>query len=350
MAKLPIISSLIAGMFLAACSGPAPDGVTADEASSGEVNVYSARHYDADLALYEQFTEETGIKVNLLEGNSDELIARMKAEGDLSPADLLVTVDAGRLWRAVEADVLTPLGDEALLNRVPDAFRHPDNLWIGLTKRARVIVYNEANGRPEGIDTYADLADPSLNGQVCIRSSSNIYNISLMASLIAREGEEAAENWARGVVSNFARRPQGNDTAQLRAVAAGECGVTLANTYYIGRLAASDAEADRALAEQLGIIYPNQDTTGTHVNISGAGLTKYAPNRENALKLLAFLTRDDIQTAISAGNNEYPVVPGAPVAPQVQALGEFVEDDLNVDALGRYQNAAVRAFDRAGWE
>lgn len=344
--------SLTLCLGLAAC-GPSETETASDTPAradpAGVVNVYSARHYDSDRAIYDAFEAETGIKVNLLEGESDQLIQRLVNEAEFSPADLLITVDAGRLWRAVEADVFQPLQDETLMERVPASFRDEDGLWFGITKRARVIVYNKEEGAPEGLTSYEDLADPAYAGEICMRSSTNIYNISLLASIIERDGAEAAQSWAEGVVSNFARPPQGNDTSILRSIAAGECGLSLANTYYIARFAASDNAELRDVYDNVGILFPNQDTSGTHVNVSGAGLTKHAKNRENAIALLHYLTREDIQTDFSSGNNEYPINPAAETAPQVLGLGEYVEDDLHVTALGTNQTEAVMVFDRAGW-
>ena len=343
----------IAVFAVAACSPTEKTGADktspTPEATAGSVNVYTARHYDSDLALYEQFTKETGIKVNLLEGNSDQLIQRLENEAEFSPADVLITVDAGRLWRGVEKGIFQPLNDPDLMARVPENVREANGLWIGLTKRARVIVYNKEVGAPDGLTTYDDLAKPAFEGEICMRSSANTYNQSLLASIISHEGVEKAEAWTKAVVNNFARPPQGNDISLLKAVAAGECRLTLANTYYIARLGASSDPADRAVYDKLGIIFPNQDTTGTHVNISGVGLAKYAPHRENGLKLIEFLSRDDIQTAFSAGNNEYPAVTGVEAASQVLALGSFRPDDLDVTRLGQNQAEAVKVFDRAGW-
>ncbi|MEM9232745.1 MAG: Fe(3+) ABC transporter substrate-binding protein [Pseudomonadota bacterium] len=318
--------------------------------SAQEVNLYSSRHYDTDLALYEEFTEKTGIRVNRLEAGADALIERISAEGEFSPADILITVDAGRLWRAEQADILSSVDSELLNERVPENLRHPENLWFGLSKRARIIIYNKAAGQPEGLATYADLADPSLRGKVCIRSSSNIYNLSLMAAMIEHEGAEAAEAWAKGVVANFARPPQSNDTGQIRAVASGECEVSVVNTYYLARLAASDDADNRALFEAVGVIFPDQDGRGTHVNISGAGVLKNAPNRENAIRFLEYLTEESAQSYFANGNHEYPVVEGVKGTSAVQSLGDFIEDEVDATALGRNQAEAVRVFDRAGWQ
>ncbi len=317
--------------------------------ASEELNIYSARHYDTDLMLYERFTEETGIKLNLIEGKSEELLARLAQEGEFSPGDVLLTVDAGRLWRAEEAGLFAPVTSSVIDERVPSHLRHPEGLWFGISKRARVVIYNKDAGVPEGLTTYADLADSALKSQVCVRSSSNIYNISLLASIVAHEGAEAAEAWTEGVVANFARAPQGNDTAQIRAVAAGECRVGIANTYYVARLMRSDDEADKAVAEKIGVIFPEQETRGTHVNISGAGLLAHAPNKENAIRFLEFLTSDWAQNVLADGNNEYPVVTDLEVEGPVATLGTFKEDEINASALGENQSLAIRIYDRAGW-
>ena len=320
----------------------------ASEEAAGEVNVYSARHYDTDLALYERFTEQTGIDVNLIEGNSDGLIERIGNEGELSPADMLITVDAGRLWRAQQQGVFQPVASELLNERVPAHLREPGGHWFGLSKRVRVVVYNKAAGLPDGLADYEDLADERLRDKVCMRSSGNIYNLSLLGSLVEHHGEEAAEAWAKGVVANFHRSPQGNDTAQLRAVAAGECGVSVANTYYIGRLLGSEDADDRAVADAVGVLFPNQDDRGAHVNISGAGVAKHAPNRANAVKFLEYLTSDFAQRLFAEGNNEYPVIGDA--SGPIAGLGAFKEDAVNAAVLGTNQALAVRIFDRAGWQ
>jgi len=324
--------------------------IAASAAQAQELNIYSSRHYDTDQALYDGFTEATGITVNLIEAAADELIARLVAEGENSPADLLITVDAGRLWRADDAGLFQPVSSEILEARIPEYLRHPDDHWFAFSKRARVIVYNVADGIPEGLDTYEDLADPAYRDMVCIRSSSNIYNQSLLASIVASEGVEAAEAWAEGVVANFARDPQGNDTAQLRAVAAGECPLGIVNTYYIGRLIGSDDADDRAVGEQLGVIFPNQGGRGTHVNVSGAGVLASAPNPDSAIAFLEYLTTEDAQIYFASGNNEYPVVEGVAVPGPIASFGTFDEDSVNANALGANNAEAVRIFDRVGWQ
>ena len=312
-----------------------------------QVNLYSARHYDTDFTLYDTFTQRTGIKVNLIEGGSDALIERIANEGEYTPADLLITVDAGRLWRAQERGIFQPVRSEVLEQRIPAHLREPGGHWFGLSKRARVIVHAKDSPLADAVARYEDLADAALRGTICMRSSSNIYNLSLMASLIDALGATAAEEWARGVVANFARPPQANDTGNLAAVASGECGLTLANTYYVGRWLASSDEADQRMAERIGIVFPNQDGRGAHVNISGAGVTRHAPNRDNAVRFLEYLTSGFAQKVFAEGNNEYPVV-GETSGP-ITALGTFKEDGISAGLLGRNQSEAVRIYDRAGW-
>lgn len=318
--------------------------------SSGEVNVYSGRHYDSDRVLFDQFEEETGIKVNLIEAGGDALIERIAREGEATPADLFITADAGILWRGEQRGIFQAIEDDAILSRVPANLRDNEDLWVGVSKRARIIIFNKEQGLPEGLATYEGLADPALSGMVCIRSSSNIYNQSLLASIITRLGEEAAETWAKGVVANFARKPQGNDTAQIKAVADGQCRVAVVNSYYVARFVGAEDDEANAIGEKIGVLFPNQETSGTHVNVSGAGLTKFGPNSDNAEALIAFLLRDDSQQVFALGNNEYPIVDGVSASGPVGALGDFKEDDLPVASLGENQAAAVRIFDRAGWQ
>ena len=316
--------------------------------SAQEINIYSARHYDTDMALYEEFTRRTGIAVNLIEGGSDALIERIVNEGEFTSADMLITVDAGRIWRAQQKAIFQAVSSDILATRIPENLRHQDGFWFGLSKRARVLVYNKTRGLPVEVQNYEDLANPRLKGQVCMRSSSNIYNLSLMSSMIEAGGAEQTEAWAKAVVGNFARSPQGNDTAQLRAVAAGECGVTVANTYYLGRILGSEDPKNKEIASKLAVIFPNQNNRGSHINISGAGITKHAPNAANALKFLEYLTSDFAQKLFAEGNNEYPILGETTGA--VATLGVFKEDDLDVQVLGQLQNQAVRIYDRAGWQ
>jgi len=320
-------------------------------AAAQELNLYSSRHYDTDERLYSQFEERTGITVNRIEGKADELIARIEAEGANSPADVLLTVDAGRLWRADQAGLFQPVDSEVLAQRIPTELRHPDGHWFGFSTRARIIYYDQGEIDPELVQTYADLARPELEGEVCIRSSSNIYNLSLMASLIEHLGPEAAEEWAAGVVENFARDPQGGDTDQIRAIAAGACGVSLGNHYYFARLMRSDDPADQEVVEEVGWVFPNHDGRGTHVNISGAGMLANAPNPDAAVAFLEYLASDEAQRWLANGNNEYAVVAGVELDnPALERLGDFEADDLDVAVLGQNQTQAQILFDRAGWQ
>ncbi|MEM9086625.1 MAG: Fe(3+) ABC transporter substrate-binding protein [Pseudomonadota bacterium] len=339
-----LILGASAALFAVTACAPSEEESLEDVEITGEVNLYSSRHYDTDLALYDDFTRATGIKVNRIEAGADALIERIVSEGEYSPADLLITVDAGRLWRAEEAGVLSAVESNLLDERVPESLRHPDGLWFGLSTRARVIIYNKEKGAPEGLTSYADLADPAHKGEICMRSSSNIYNISLLSSVIAHAGEEAAQDWANGVVANFKRPPQGNDTSNIEAVANGECGLSVVNTYYLARYAGDDG-----LLNKIGVIFPNQDGTGTHVNVSGAGVTKNAPNRENAIRFLEYLTETQAQEYFANGNNEYPVVEGVAPTSVIAGLGDFTADTLNTATIGQGQTKAVEIFDTAGW-
>ena len=336
------------GFVLALAAFLSPPAAAA-AAAQGVVNVYSARHYDTDDAVYAAFTEETGIEVRLIEGDSDALLARLKAEGELSPADVFITVDAGRLHRAVEQGVFRETDSETLDGRVPANLRHPDGLWFGLTKRARVVVFDPDRIGREEVDTYAELADPSLGDRLLVRSSGNVYNQSLVAALIERLGPDGALAWCEGVVANLARKPQGGDRDQVRAVAAGEGDAAVVNHYYFARMLAGDDPDDRAAAEGLELVFPDQDGEGTHVNVSGAGVVKNAPNPENAVRFVEFLTSDATQRAYAAGNYEYPVVEGVPTAAVLESFGDFEADDLNAAVLGDNNAEAVRVMDRAGW-
>ncbi len=339
------VTAAVLGLALSVFSAAA--GFAADE-----VNIYSSRHYDTDERLYTDFTEATGIRVNRIEDNADVLIQRIRREGRNSPADLLITVDAGRLWAAEEAGLLQPVSSETLETRIPPAVRHPDGLWFGFSKRARVIFYDKERVDPAGLQTYAGLADPQYKGLVCTRSSTNVYMLSLMGSIIHHRGADAARAWAEGVWANRPREPQGGDLTQLRGIVSGDCAITVGNTYYFARAIRRDV---RGLSHpedtsKIGIVFPNQESTGTHVNISGAGVLANAPNRENAVRFLEYLTSESAQAYFSAGNDEYPVVPGAPVADNVASLGTFTEDDLNLRVLGENQAQAQRIYDEVGFK
>jgi len=322
----------------------------AGQAEAPELNLYSERHYQTDEALYDRFTELTGIRINRLEGKGDQLIERIRSEGANSPADVLITVDAGRLWRAEEAGLFQPVESAVLEERIPANLRHPDGLWFGFSTRARLIFYNKEE-IPEGaIASYEDLADPRWKGRVCIRSSGNVYNQSLLGALIAADGEAEAEKWAAGVVQNFARNPTGGDTDQIRSVAAGECGLAVANSYYFARLMKSDKPEDQAVVERVGVVFPNQDGRGAHINVSGAGVLKHAPHPEAAVKFLEYLASEDAQHYFVDESNEYPAVDGVAINSVLQELGPFKADPVNVSVLGENQPEAQRIFDRVGWQ
>ena len=314
------------------------------------LNLYTSRHYQTDEALYENFTRLTGYKVNRIEAGDDAIVERMKQEGARSPADVLMTVDAGRLWRAEQAGLLQPAKSKLLDEQVPRELRHPEGLWYGFSLRARPIFYARGRIDPAMLRDYEDLADPKLKGKVCMRSSSNVYNLSLMSSMIAAAGPERAERWARGVVANLARDPKGGDTDQLTALAAGECDVALANTYYYVRLVKSAKPEERAAAAKIGVVFPNQGNRGTHVNISGAGVARHAPHRDAAVKFLEYLASREAQGYFANGNNEYSVAGKVVENRELAALGDFRKDSLNVSLLGRNQAAAQQVYDRAGWK
>ncbi|MBR2512480.1 MAG: Fe(3+) ABC transporter substrate-binding protein [Halomonas sp.] len=316
---------------------------------ANEVNIYSARHYDSDEILYSAFTEETGIKVNVLEGDSDQLMQRMRREGIASPADVMLTVDAGRLWRAEQDGLFQAVDSEELNERIPESMRHPEGKWFGFSQRARVIFYNRENFDPSQIATYEDLADPQFEGQVCIRSSNNIYNQSLLASMIEHHGEEGAEEWAKGVVNNLARSPEGGDTDQILGTASGECNLAVANHYYYVRLLHSDNASDREAARKVGVIFPNQDDRGTHINVGGAGLVANARNAENGIRFLEFLASDQAQEVLAERNYEFPIAEGIKKDPVLESWGDFARDGVNINVLGENNPEAIRIFDRVDW-
>lgn len=344
------IAFLGAALAIAGCGGPQETTAPGSNNSEAIVNVYSARHYDVDDDLFESFTEQTGIQVNVVEGKSDELIERIKTEGEASPADVFITVDAGRLWRAEEAGLFQPVSSPVLEESVPESLRHPDGLWFGLTKRARVLVYNADAVSPAELSTYEALADPAWRGRVCVRSSGNIYNQSLLGSLIETIGLEETEAWAEGLVENFARDPDGGDVNQIRAVASGQCDVAIANHYYWARLAKSDEPESQDVVAKTAVFFPNQEGRGTHVNISGVGVVAGAENRENAIAFLEFLVSPEAQEVFANSNNEYPVVDGVTMDPIVAELGEFKVDEVNVSAYGRNNPEVIKLVDRVGWE
>ncbi len=321
---------------------------TAALAQTPELNIYSARHYQTDEALYNNFTAQTGIKINRLDGKEDELLERIKNEGKRSPADILITVDASRLEVADQAGLFQAIDSPELNKKIPAALRTPN--WMAFSTRARVIAYNKAAIKPEWVQTYADLANPRLKNQVCVRSGAHPYNLSLGGAMMAHEGAAKTESWAQGLVANFARQPKGGDTDQLRAVAAGECGVTITNSYYLARLMRSSTPEDQAVVKALGIVWPNQATWGTHINVSGAGILKTAPNALAAKKFLVYLASDAAQAYFANGNNEWPAVATVAVTnPALKAMGTFKPDALAIGKVARNSAEAQRVFDRAGW-
>jgi len=324
-------------------------GAISASAQEKALNLYSARHYQTDEALYANFTRQTGIKINRIEAKEDELLERIRNEGANSPADVFLTVDAARLAKADELGLFAAVKSKALEARIPANLRSPD--WFAFSTRARVIVANKDTVTAEDVQNYEDLASPKLKGKVCSRSGSHPYNISLMAALIAHLGEAKAEEWARGVVANFARSPKGGDTDQIKSVAAGECGVAVSNTYYLARLLRSEKPEDRRMMERVTIIWPNQKSFGTHINVSGGGMLKTAPNKESAVKFLEYLASDDAQRYFADGNNEWPAVASVVVKnPALDAMGKFKADSLPVVTLAKNAIAAQRIYDRAGWK
>ena len=338
MKKRALLVTLLAAIGLPSAS------IAADQ----ELNIYSARHYQTDEALYGESTRQTGIKINRIEAKEDELIERIKNEGENSPADIFITVDASRLGNADAMGLFAPFQSDEIAARIPAHLR--TDTWIAFSKRARVIIYNPELVNGEDVQTYESLADPKLKGKVCTRSGSHPYNLSLGAALIHHNGAEKTEEWARGIVANFARAPKGGDTDQIRAVAAGECGVAIANSYYFARLMNSEREQDKKVVEAVRFVWPNQSTWGTHVNVSGAGVLKHAPNKEAARKFLEYLASDDAQRYFANGNNEWPTVPSVKVDnPALDKLGSFKADTMPIGDLARNVPEAQKIYDRAGY-
>lgn len=312
------------------------------------LNLYSARHYQTDEALYTNFTKQTGIRINRIEAGENELLERLRNEGAHSPADIFLTVDAARLGKAEELGLFAPVKSELLTRRIPAQLR--TDTWFSFSKRARVIVANKASVNPADAQTYEDLAHPKLKGKVCVRSGAHPYNLSLGAALLAHHGAQKTEAWAKGLVANFARAPKGGDTDQIKAVAAGECGVAIVNSYYVARMLRSEKPGDKKAMEGVTVIWPNQKTTGAHINISGGGMLKTAPNKDSAVKFLEYLASDQAQVYFADGNNEWPVVAGVKTNnPALQALGDFKADTVKVGALAAKQAEVQKIYDRAGW-
>ncbi len=324
--------------------------VATDALAEGELNLYSSRHYDTDERLYSDFENTTGITINRIEGNADELVARMVAEGDNSPADILLTVDTSRLERAKDSGVLQAIENAVLEDRIPANLQDTDNMWFGFSQRARIIFYDKVDVTNPPM-TYLALTDPEYAGLVCHRSSTNVYSQTLLSAVIENHGVEAARDWAAGMVTNFARAPQGGDTDQLRGLVSGECDISISNTYYFARALRRDvdglSEEDRA---NIGWIFPSQDGEGAHINLSGGGVAAHAPNRENAIKFLEYLASDQAQQYFSAGNDEFPAVPGVALSPSVEALGAFKADAVDLSKVAKNLPEAQRIFNEVGWE
>ncbi|MEP7181045.1 MAG: Fe(3+) ABC transporter substrate-binding protein [Betaproteobacteria bacterium] len=335
-------ATLLTALTLAAAARAAEEPV---------LNLYSARHYQTDEALYDNFTKATGIKINRIEAGDDQLLERIRSEGAHSPADILMIVDAARLWSAQEQGLFQPVKSKALEDRIPASMRDPAGNWYGFSNRARVIVYNKATVNPADVASYESLADPKNRGRVCTRSGSHPYNLSLVAAQIAHHGDAKTEEWAKAVVANMARSPRGGDTDQIKAVAVGECGVALSNTYYYVRLMRSTKPEEREWAAKTGVVWPDQASYGTHLNIAGAGVLKYAPHKENAVRFMEYLAGDQAQAYFANGNNEWPAVKGAVANnPELESLGTFKADPLPISTLGKNTPAAQKLVDRAGWK
>lgn len=325
-------------------------GRRAGAQGTATLNLYSARHYNTDEALYENFTAQTGIRINRVDAEGDPLLERMKAEGANSPADVFISVDAGRIEAARRAGLLQPIKSSVLDAAVPAHLRDPDGTWYGFSKRARVIMYSRQRAKAADVTTYEELADPKLKGKVAIRSSNNVYNQSLTGSILAAHGEEKTEAWCRGLVANFARSPRGGDRDQFIAVAAGEADFAVANTYYLVNMLRSSKPEEAAIGDRIGVVFPNQKDRGTFINVSGGGVAAHARNRDAAIRFLEYLVGPQAQAYFADGNSEYPVVAGAAVNSKLAELGAFREDRLNARVYAENNAAALRIMDRAGWK
>lgn len=336
--------------LLLSCNSSTKKENQGDAKDNQQVNVYTHRHYESDQTLFKLFEEKTGIKVNVINSNADELIQKMSMEGEQSPADVLITVDAGRLSRAKDQGLLQPINSEILEEIIPSHLRDSENHWFGLTKRARIIAYAKDRVAKEDLSTYEDLASDKWKNKILIRSSENIYNQSLLASIIAHTNQEVAKEWANGIVQNMARTPKGGDRDQVKAVAAGEGDIAIVNSYYVGNMLNSEDPEEVATAQKVGLFFPNQEDRGTHINVSGAGVAKYAPNKENAIKFITFLVSEEAQKIFAHSNYEYPINIKVTPAQTLQEWGSFKEDNLDLTKLGENNKKAVLIFDEAGWK
>jgi len=319
---------------------------------SNEINIYSQRHYNVDEIQYQNFEKLTGIKVNVTKANADELIQRMKNEGENSPADLFITVDVGKLWQGSDMGLFQKFNDKSVFKNIDPQLLDKNGYWVPVTYRSRVVVYsNERVGKQE-LSTYEDLSNEKWRGKLLVRSSSNAYNQALMSSLVENLGKENTTKWSKGVVSNFARDPKGSDRDQVKAIAAGQGDIAIVNSYYIGLLLSSQKEEEINAGNAVSVFFPNQgeEERGAHINISGLALTKNAPNRENAIKLIQYLTSVEAQKTYVSNSYEYSVNPDVKPAEIVQAWGEFKKDPVDLNSLGKNRSEAIRIFDKTGWK
>ena len=347
--------TLVRSLFLLAATALAVAALAPSaQAQEKVLNLYSARHYQTDEALYENFTKATGIRINRVEADDAGILARLKAEGTASPADVILLVDAARLWRGEQDGLFQPVKSALLEQRIPAQFRGGVSAlgtqWWGLSTRGRVVVYDKARLKASDVDTYEKLAAPALKGQLCVRSGSHPYNLSLFGSMLEHLGPQATETWLQGLVDNMARAPKGGDTDQIRGVASGECGVALSNTYYFARLVRSAKPEDRAVVEKVGLVFPNQASWGTHVNIAGAAVARNARNRDAAVQFLEYLSGDDAQRYFAEGNNEYPVVASAPLHPALAAMGKFKAETVPIARVGANTAQVQQMLDRVGFK
>ena len=322
------------------------------EKKSNEVNLYSQRHYSVDMLQYENFTKLTGIKVNVIKANADELIERLKNEGENSPADLFVSVDAGKLQKGADLGLFQKINNSTIENNISENLRDVNNYWIPITYRARILVYSNDRVNKEELSTYEDLANEKWKNRILVRSSSNAYNQALMSSLVANLGSDVASKWSEGIINNFARDPKGNDRDQVKAIAAGQGDVAIVNSYYIGLLLSSDKEEEKKAGNSVSVFFPNQgdDDRGSHINISGIGLAKNSPNKENAIKLMEYLTSEEAQNTYVNNSYEYAANPKVKPSKIVQDWGSFKIDKLDLNMLGKYRNEAIQIFDKTGWK
>ncbi|MEW9051166.1 MAG: Fe(3+) ABC transporter substrate-binding protein [Neobacillus sp.] len=352
----PVIASTILALTLAGCGTNQGGSDTEKETAEPKkpenqvVNVYTARHYEADEEVFKQFTEKTGIKVNVVKAEAEELIERLKREGESTEADLFITVDGGVLGKAKDSDILQKVTSEEIEKNVPENFRDQDGQWVGMSTRARVIAYSKDRVTPDQLSTYEALTEEKWQGKVLARSSTNLYNQSLLASFIELNGEEKATLWAEGIVKNFARQPDGGDRDQAKAIAAGVGDLAIMNTYYVGLMANSSDPEEVKVAESIGVFFPNQETNGTHVNISGMAVTKHSKNKENAIKLIEYITSVEAQEFLAANNFEFPVNADAKLPELLASWGEFKMQTLNYDTLGEHNQKALEIFNKTGWK